>query len=73
VKLSAHNVYNDDGSYLATIAPASKKAVAMVAAQSEKDPDGRSQFVWVRLANGDLVLGVYPQGDTYCRCEKEAP
>jgi hypothetical protein len=29
------------------------------------DNDGRSDFVWLRLPNGDLILGVWPQGDTY--------
>lgn len=29
------------------------------------DDDGRSQVVGIRLPNGDLILGFYPQGDTY--------
>lgn len=27
--------------------------------------DGRSDFQWFRLCNGDLLLGVFPHGDTY--------
>lgn len=27
--------------------------------------DTRSQWVWMRFPNGDLVLATYPQGDTY--------
>lgn len=27
--------------------------------------DGRSEWKWFRLANGDLILGCWPQGDTY--------
>ena len=33
--------------------------------------DGCSQFYWFRLANGDLILGVYPQGDTYLETESD--
>jgi hypothetical protein len=31
--------------------------------------DGRSEFVWLRLSNGDLILGVFPCGDTYFEVE----
>lgn len=31
--------------------------------------DGRSEWMWLLLQNGDLVLGVFPQGDTYCEIE----
>lgn len=27
--------------------------------------DGRSPWCWVRLSNGDLILGLFPQGETY--------
>lgn len=27
--------------------------------------EGRSQWVWIRLPDGDLVLAVYPQDDAY--------
>lgn len=33
--------------------------------------DGRSEFVWVRLASGDLMLGVFPRGDTYFDTEAD--
>lgn len=73
-RLNAHYVYDDDDPerVIATIHPASPASVAFVAATSENDPDGRSQFMWVRLPNGDLILGVYPQGDTYCACEGDS-
>jgi len=29
----------------------------------------RSQWVWIRLPDGDLVLAVYPQGDAYFSTE----
>lgn len=33
------------------------------------DDDGRSGFVWLRLANGDLILGVWPRGEGYFKME----
>lgn len=38
-------------------------------AENEEHNDGRSRYTWLRLANGDLMLGVYPQGDTYFEVE----
>jgi hypothetical protein len=38
----------------------------------ERDPevdDTRSQIVQVRFANGDLLLGFFPQGDSYTDIE----
>lgn len=31
----------------------------------------RSEFCWITLPNGDLVLGVYPEGDTYEKLTQE--
>lgn len=31
--------------------------------------DSRSEWVWVRLANGDLILGFYPRGEAYMEQE----
>lgn len=58
-----------DAEILAYIKPASLRAVDTVMNASEDDEDGRSNWVWVRLPNGDLILGVYPQGDTYFETE----
>lgn len=33
------------------------------------DETGRSQWVWIRLPGGDLVLAVYPQDDGYFSTE----
>jgi hypothetical protein len=49
--------------------PASPESVGTVLDASVDDDDGRSQFMWVRLGNGDLILGVFPQGDTYFATE----
>lgn len=55
----------DTGTVLAQVKPAKKADVKRVLKQSTKGGDGRSNWVWVRLQNGDLILGVYPQGATY--------
>jgi hypothetical protein len=39
---------------------------------SHKAHDGRSEFVWLRLNDYSLVLGVFPQGDVY-DAVREAP
>ncbi len=72
--MEQHIVYitNENGSptegILAEVAPASQELVDLVLSKPVED-EGRSQFVWVRLQNGDLILGVYPQGDTYFEIE----
>ena len=52
---------------------ASPQAVKHVLAADESDPEGRSQWLWCRLPNGDVFLGVFPQGDTYLEHEEEYP
>jgi hypothetical protein len=56
-----------------TIKTASSESVSEVLSSSVRDPDGRSQWVWVRLPDGDLVLGIFPQGDTYELTERDHP
>lgn len=61
-------VYDDsDGEprYIATSTPAVWKDVSHVLRAPTGTEDGRSDWHWLRLANGDLILGVYPRGDTY--------
>ena len=55
--------------WIATIATADPAVAKMVLDADPASKDGQSQFVWVRLANGDLILGVYPQGETYFNTE----
>ena len=62
----------DEGENVVTVFPASQESVNTVLAAGEDDPEGRSQWMWVRLGNGDLILGVYPQGETYFATEKDA-
>jgi hypothetical protein len=72
--MKAHITYDDDDQAreIARIHPASDESVKLVLAQRTGGMDGRSPFVWVRLPNGDLILGVFPQGDTYLACEADA-
>lgn len=60
-----------DGQVLAHIKPASEQSVYQVLTADPNSEDGRSQFVWVRLPNGDLILGVFPQGETYMATEPD--
>jgi hypothetical protein len=60
-----------DGASFVTIKPATAESVETVLAADENDEDGRSEWLWVRLPNGDLILGVYPQGETYMVTERD--
>jgi hypothetical protein len=51
------------------VKPASAESVVTVLDADPQSPDGRSNWVWLRLPNGDLVLGLFPQGDTYFATE----
>ena len=62
---------NNTGQCIAYIADASAQAAADIIAADEGDENGRSQWLWVRLDNGDLLLATYPQGDTYFAHEEE--
>lgn len=55
---------------LATAAVADK-TVAEKVINSHVGDDGRSEWHWFRLANGDLILGVFPRGDTYMETEAD--
>lgn len=67
-----HETGEDTDQICAYIHPASQEAVDFVLAAKEGDTHGRSEYVWVRLSNGDLILGVFPRGDTYLGCEEDA-
>jgi len=59
------------GRSLGYVFPAGNEAVRTVLAADEMSIDGRSNWVWLRLSNGDLILGVFPQGDTYFATEAD--
>lgn len=50
---------------IAEVTPAKPEDVAKVINAPTGGSDGRSEWVWIRLQNGDLALAVFPQGDTY--------
>lgn len=52
--------------------PASRGSVAKVLAADVDSNDGRSEWLWIRLPDGTLFLGVAPQGETYEEVEEDA-
>lgn len=73
MQLQAHTTQlnPDDQENVVTIYPAGPEAVLTVLDAGTGSEDGRSQWLWVRLGNGDLILGVFPQGDTYFATEHD--
>lgn len=69
-----HHIHDDayPKRLLASVHPASQAAVETVLKAPEGTEDGRSEYCWLRLANGDLMLGVFPRGDTYFAVEEDA-
>lgn len=53
------------GAKLARVTPAEPADSAFVLAAPVGDPDGRSDWVWLRLPDGTLALATFPCGDTY--------
>lgn len=53
--------------------PASIDAAVAIFAANPDLEDGftRSEYLWIRLANGDLILGVFPQDEAYFAFEQE--
>lgn len=70
--VAPHIIYDEDKTILAHVHPASQDAVDLVLSASIEGNEGRSNWIWVRLPNGDLILGVFPQGDTYLECEEDS-
>ena len=76
-KMDEHVIYAIDENgretqrLVALVKPASNDSVTTVLSASENDEDGRSNWLWIRLASGDLVLGVFPQGETYMATEND--
>lgn len=56
--------------HIATTYLADPRAVEFLLNQPADDMDGRSPWKWVRLANGDLLLGFFPSGDSYSATEQ---
>jgi hypothetical protein len=59
-----------DQGLLATLWPASAgHAQRLIDMEPDDSDNTRSGWEWVRFANGDLMLGTFPQGDTYMELE----
>ena len=60
---------------LAELAPMTDEQVEYMLAQpidvAPCEMDGRSEWLWVRFPNGDLMCGFFPHGDTYLAHEAE--
>lgn len=68
-RLTEQTIENEPDADDTTITPADAADVELVLGQDENSSDGRSNWVWVTLPNGDVVLGVFPQGATYEQIE----
>jgi hypothetical protein len=51
--------------------PASAESIKRVTTAPVSRCVGRSQWVWIRLASGDLVIATYPRGDLYFETEPD--
>lgn len=58
-------LYDEDGVEVASTHPANADDVEFVLNQDVGMYEGRSDFEWVRLSSGELMLGVWPRGDAY--------
>lgn len=60
--VNRHNILEDDSGYtLATVEDTKPEDVALVI----EALDGPAEYQWVRLRDGTLILGIFPQGDVY--------
>lgn len=57
-------IVTDDDNIIATAYCASQDKAEMVIRQPV-GPDGRSEWSWFILANGDVILGCFPRGNTF--------
>lgn len=51
--------------YIGIVTPCTDDEAKALLELSPNTGDTRSDFFWLRLPDGTLVLGVFPQGDTY--------
>lgn len=58
------------GNYV-DVKPASEESVSKILSADPTSMDGRSNWLWFRLPNGDLIFGCYPEGDTYFATEMD--
>ncbi|MGW8177622.1 MAG: hypothetical protein ACWGQW_02335 [bacterium] len=51
--------------------PASREMVYKILSRGDDPDDGRSGFYYFLMPNGDMILGVYPTGETYFEAETD--
>lgn len=62
--------WTPEGNYI-DVVPASPESIALMLKADETSMDGRSNWLWFRLPNGDLIFGCFPEGDTYFATEAD--
>lgn len=70
MRMKKHAIFDCDdhgkpAAQLAFVTPAKPADVLEVMMLPPKGHDARSKWMWVRLRDGTLILGVFPQGGTY--------
>jgi hypothetical protein len=62
-----NSIITDDetGASIASMGHARPEAIVTVLTAPVGSDDGRSEWFWLRLANGDLFLATAPRGATY--------
>lgn len=65
-------VFDDDvPKHIIRSKPASEASVETMLNADPTSMDGRSNWLWFRLPNGDLLFGCFPEGDTYFSTEED--
>lgn len=58
--------------HVATDWPLQDPEIAEALVSQPEGDDGRSDWTWLRTADGDLMLGLHPRGETYMALEGPA-
>lgn len=67
-----HYDYGNGPERICSIHPASRDSSDTVIVSPINSGDGRTEWVWVSLADGTLLLGTFPEGETYDRVVNDA-
>lgn len=65
-----HQIVDDDDRHIANVYQTTPGPVAQVLNATVGTGDGRSEWYWIRLADGTLALACFPQGETYMALEE---
>jgi hypothetical protein len=67
----ADPVTGEDTNVVAVTSTLADPSVVKTVLDAPVGDDGRSEWRWFRFADGTLVLGVFPHGDTYFATERD--